>query len=867
MEREGPFAPAVAATAAAKEEEGGEEADEHQQPEAVELASGQVGVSGGDDDDGGGEGKAEATEAKEEVKEEGREKQVAGRRVGKRPRTQDGATSNGMLGGVKTVRRARAQAQAAIRVSFEGSDDVTLDEQPADNQMASAHASDEREADMAAAIGFPRDGLSEEELEAGVLPANASTETVGAYLVIRNHIVARWRSRPHKFFDESEAFSRILKQHRTVVAAAYSFLHSYGWINYGIMSNNNSDNIAPKKGSVVVIGAGLAGLAAARQLIAAGIKVVILEGRQRPGGRVHTKRMKSGTGGGLEAAADLGGSVVTGVDGNPLAVLARQLGAPLHNIRDKCPIYAPDGSLLAQDIDDRVFAEFNNLLDAVSTYRETMQSAELISLQTGLETVCETKGFAGSTSTSAAAERQVLDWHYANLEYANAGLLGDLSLAHWDQDDQWEIRGAHCFLAGGNGTLIQALVKDLPIFYSSVVKGVSHTDAGVQVTCIDERVFSADAVLVTVPLGVLKAERISFSPPLPEAKRKAIKRLGFGLLNKVALLFPTCFWGDDIDMLGHMAEEGERRGEFFLFYSYARTAGAPLLIALVAGKAAHNFERVPADEAVDRVLAILRDIYEPKGVRVPMPLATVCTRWGNDPFALGSYSNVAVGASGEDYDILAQPVGNRLFFAGEATNRKQPATMHGAFLSGLREAANINTALAAMHAPTASSNSAVMAAGAGAIQDGALLAQAFKVPTVEFGSFAVVGDMYGSDPNKDVLLRVTLTSPPPPRPPALAPPSALSPPLPSHIHVYAILPAPAAARLQDVKGGDAARLRVLTHVMGVKLAGRTGLGAAGRALAEAAVAAQKQQRSGSGGMAGGDLRRAANTAPRVAVNG
>lgn len=73
-----------------------------------------------------------------------------------------------------------------------------------------------------------------------------------------------------------------------------------------------------------------------------------------------------------------------------------------------------------------------------------------------------------------------------------------------------------------------------------------------------------------------------------------------------------------------------------------------------------------------------------------LPQAVV-TRWGSDPMSYGSYSNVTVGCRGpEDYDILAEPVAGRVFFAGEATTRKYPATMHGAFLSGLREAANIS---------------------------------------------------------------------------------------------------------------------------------------------------------------------------------
>ncbi|KAF2538346.1 hypothetical protein F2Q68_00019601 [Brassica cretica] len=95
-------------------------------------------------------------------------------------------------------------------------------------------------------------------------------------------------------------------------------------------------------------------------------------------------------------------------------------------------------------------------------------------------------------------------------------------------------------------------------------------------------------------------------------------------------------------------------------------------------------------DSVKRVLQILRGIYHPKGIVVPDPVQALCSRWGQDKFSYGSYSYVAVGSSGDDYDILAESVGDgRVFFAGEATNKQYPATMHGAFLSGMREAANI----------------------------------------------------------------------------------------------------------------------------------------------------------------------------------
>ena len=116
-----------------------------------------------------------------------------------------------------------------------------------------------------------------------------------------------------------------------LISSAYDFLFYNGYINFGV-----SPSFLPhmpgeaSQGSVIVIGAGLAGLAAARQLVAFGFKVIVLEGRNRPGGRVYTQKMGRD---GKFAAVELGGSVITGIHANPLGVLARQLSIPLHKVR------------------------------------------------------------------------------------------------------------------------------------------------------------------------------------------------------------------------------------------------------------------------------------------------------------------------------------------------------------------------------------------------------------------------------------------------------------------------------------------------------------------------------------------------------
>lgn len=173
-------------------------------------------------------------------------------------------------------------------------------------------------------------------------------------------------------------------------------------------------------------------------------------------------------------------------------------------------------------------------------------------------------------------------------------------------------------------------------------------------SCGDE--FEGDAVLVTVPLGCLKAETIRFEPQLPDWKLASIKRLGFGLLNKVVMEFTVPFWDETVDYFGAAAECTELRGRCFMFWNLKRTGGAPILLALVVGKAAYEVEHQESSDLIEHALIILRKLFGETAV--PNPIASVVTNWGLDPFSRGAYSYVALGALGEDYDILARPVDN-----------------------------------------------------------------------------------------------------------------------------------------------------------------------------------------------------------------
>ncbi|XP_014260334.1 lysine-specific histone demethylase 1A-like [Cimex lectularius] len=256
-----------------------------------------------------------------------------------------------------------------------------------------------------------------------------------------------------------------------------------------------------------------------------------------------------------------------------------------------------------------------------------------------------------------------------------------------------------------------ALAEGLTIKQNTAVKQIQYTTKGVEVTATKARgsgntvTYTGDVVLCTLPLGVLKQavsvnpqalpNTVQFVPPLPDWKVSAIQRLGFGNLNKVVLCFEKQFWDPASNLFGHVGSTTASRGELFLFWNIYKS---PVLLALVAGEAAAIMEEVSDDVIVGRCIAVLKGIFG--NGNVPQPKDTVVTRWRVDQWARGSYSFVAVGASGSDYDVLAAPVFPqpptpknkiipRLFFAGEHTIRNYPATVHGAFLSGLREGGRI----------------------------------------------------------------------------------------------------------------------------------------------------------------------------------
>ncbi|MFB7753037.1 flavin monoamine oxidase family protein [Streptomyces sp. NPDC056121] len=422
----------------------------------------------------------------------------------------------------------------------------------------------------------------------------------------------------------------------------------------------------------IVVGAGTAGITAARLLHAAGQQVVVLEARDRVGGRTWTDRTAG-------FCVDRGASWIHGLTGNPLTGIVAALGMETREFTVGSfqaggrPIADYDESLRL--LDDDATREWT--LD-VDTADELLQATVAKSGHDESYAIAAERALAATGWEPERAERVRAFYRHRTEEQCGAEV--EQVAAHGLDEDA--IEGDEVIFPGGYDALPHALAEGLDVRLGMTVTAVTRSPAGVRVDTENES-FEAAHVIVTVPLGVLKAGAIDFTPALPDAVAGPIARLGMGVFNKVFLQFEKQFWPDDVYAI---RQHGPAGVPWHSWYDVSAVSGRPMLLTFAGGAWGREIEQKADDEVVSSVLSSLRKIY---GDAVPEPVAHWITRWGSDPLALGSYSYVAVGASHHDHDAMAEPVDGVLHFAGEATWGRDPATVHGALCSGHRAAERV----------------------------------------------------------------------------------------------------------------------------------------------------------------------------------
>ncbi|MDG2404715.1 MAG: FAD-dependent oxidoreductase [Paracoccaceae bacterium] len=409
----------------------------------------------------------------------------------------------------------------------------------------------------------------------------------------------------------------------------------------------------PQNPEIIIIGAGTAGLSVAKSLRQAGVEVLVLEANRHVGGRCVTDKTT------FSKPFDLGASWLHSAPINPLAHLAEKAGRPLY----KTPWTGSRVHAMGRDLSPDEVQDYQ-------AYHDKMWQAVNDAGSQILDTTPEAVLLPGPWR--ATANHMIAQMLAADADVTSAKDTYNYADAKGD----WLVEG-------GLGAFVASLHDDVPVCLNCPVSKIDYAGRGVRVIT-PQGTLTADQCVITVSTGVLASGAIEFLPALPEPKRAALELLPLGLLNKVGIEFDR-YWTKATE--GQMADYQSSPNEFcsLLFGFY----GSQISVGFVAGRFADALETQGVGAATEYCLEGLRANFGTNTTKYI--LRTDETAWRCNSYIAGSYSYAKPHGT-EARRILADPLAERVFFAGEATMVDSYSTVHGAYLSGQRAAKQIISA-------------------------------------------------------------------------------------------------------------------------------------------------------------------------------
>lgn len=428
---------------------------------------------------------------------------------------------------------------------------------------------------------------------------------------------------------------------------------------------------------VLVVGAGAAGLSAATDLASAGLRVEIIEARDRVGGRMFT--------------------VVDPVLNHPI-----ELGAEfVHGLAPEIWQSLQQNNLKVAEVDGDLWCSLDDKLRECNFFAQADKILSDMDDSGPDETFLDflARRFPGDSDADA---KRWATGYVSGFNAADPGLVSVHWLVH-SRNAEEQIEGDRAFrIEGGYQKIVDIFLREMeslkvPIHLSTEVESIHWNRGSVKIRAkIDgnEKVFSTPRVLITLPLGVLQTRAVRFEPDLPAEKRSALKRLAMGKVVRVTLCFRERFWEQlhgmpDSRSLGDLSFLFSRDDDFPTWWTKMPDR-VPVITGWAPARSAEALAGLPKEAIIARAVESLSRILQIKHAQVQSQLrAALFHDWDSDPFSRGAYSYVKAGGEGCQA-ILGAPLDATLFFAGEATDISgHNGTVHGAIASGKRTAAEI----------------------------------------------------------------------------------------------------------------------------------------------------------------------------------